>query len=98
MEGLQLVQVLDQVAKSSSAASIKIEHESRQVTQGWFIELFFEMTSQLERAVGEEIAKLLPNLLELLKGDRLLESHRQLSSHKTYGVVAAIKSEYLAHS
>jgi len=85
------------MAKSAGTASIKIEHESRQITQGWFIELFFEWTSEFERAPRQDIAESFPELLELLKGDRLLESHRELSSHKAHGMVAVVEAENAAH-
>jgi transcriptional regulator len=36
-DGSQLVQVIDQLAKSAGVASVKIEHESRKIAQGRFI-------------------------------------------------------------
>ena len=71
MGGSDPVEVVDQLAKSTGAASVETEHEPRQIPEGRLIELFFQGAAQLKRSFDQEIAELFLNLVELFGGDAI---------------------------
>jgi hypothetical protein len=49
--GSQLVQVIDQLAKPTGTAPVKIEHKSREIAQSRLIQFFRKGAPKFERAV-----------------------------------------------
>ena len=83
-KGLQVVQMTDQLAKSSGTAAVKIEHESRQFPEGWFVDFLFKRASQFKCTLGEQIGELRSDLLELFQRHSSFQSHGQQTSHKPH--------------
>lgn len=96
--GSEPVEVVDQLAKSTGAAPVETEQESRQIPEGRLIELFFQRTAQLKRSLDQEIVELFLNLVELFGGDGVLQSHGQLPADEPNGVIAAIEPENMVDS